>query len=149
MTLVIDEEFKALIPALTADEYKQLEDNIVAEGIRDALVTWQGILVDGHNRYEIAQKHGLEFDTVEKDFADRNEVIRWIILNQFGRRNLSAYDRARLALKLKPVIAEQAKQNMLATQNNNSSAALQKSAKQIDTRAEIAKAAGVSHDTIV
>ena len=109
MSITIDKEFESLIPPLTAEEFKQLEENCVREGIRDALITWNGILIDGHNRFKIAAKHGLQWNEKRMEFADRNEAIRWIILNQFGRRNLSAYDRSVLALKLKPVIAEKAK----------------------------------------
>ena len=93
-------------------------------------------------------EYGLAFTTVEMHFTTRDDAVIWIIKNQFGRRNLSAYDRSILALKLKPVIAAKAKENMLATQNNNAASACQKSDKQIDTKKEIAKAAGVSHDTI-
>ena len=146
--MVIDNEFQRLIPPLSADEFNQLEQNILQEGIRDALVTWNGILIDGHNRYSIAKRHNLPYKTVEMQFDSRADVIRWIILNQFGRRNLSAYDRSILALRLKPVIAEKATENMLATQNNKTGSAFQKSEKQVNTAKEIAKVAGVSHDTI-
>ena len=141
--ITIDNDFQNLIPPLTDEEFAQLEKNILCDGIRDALITWHGILIDGHNRYKIAQKHGLTYRTVEKQFADRNDAERWIILNQFGRRNLSAYDRSILALKLKPIIAEKAKERMLSGVKNP----VQKSA-QGKTRDELAKVAGVSHDTI-
>lgn len=145
----IDQEFKELIPALTKEEYEQLEANILAEGVRDSLLVWNGVLIDGHNRYEIATKHGITFDVQEKEFADRAEAERWIILNQFGRRNLSAYDRSILALKLKPIIEAEAKENQLSTLKQNANTVCQKSDKRpIDTKKEIAKAAGVSHDTI-
>lgn len=36
--------------------------------------------------------------------------IEWIIKNQFGRRNLPAYERAKLALRLEPIIREKAKE---------------------------------------
>lgn len=148
MNITIDKEFKSLIPALTDDEYKGLEESILKEGCRDSLVLWGDTLVDGHNRYEICTKHGIAFETVQKDFDNRDDAIQWIILNQFGRRNLPMYERARLALRLKPVFAEKAKENILAVQNNNNSSAFQKSEKQINTAKEIAKVAGVSHDTI-
>ena len=148
MSITIDKEFESLIPPLSPEEFRQLEENCVREGIRDALITWNGILIDGHNRFKIAAKHGLQWDEKRMEFADRNEAIKWIILNQFGRRNLSAYDRSVLALKLKPVIAEKAKENMLATQKNENASAFQKSDKQINTAKEVAKVAGVSHDTI-
>lgn len=146
--MIIDNEFKGLIPPLTDEEYKGLEESILKDGCRDALVLWGEILVDGHNRYEICTRHNIPFKTVQKEFTSRDDVIRWIILNQFGRRNLPAYERARLALRLKPVIAEKAKSNILAVQKNDSASAYQKSEKQINTAKELAKAAGVSHDTI-
>lgn len=116
MSIVIDEEFKSLIPPLSEDEFRQLEANCVRDGIRDPLVVWpqddgNDILVDGHNRFRISAMHsGIRFDIRRMEFKDRDEARRWIILNQFGRRNLSAYDRSVLALKLKPMIAEKAKE---------------------------------------
>ena len=144
--ILIDDEFKNLIPPLTDEEYKGLEDSIVKEGCRDALILWGNTLIDGHNRYEICTKHNIPFKTVEHNFDSRQAVIEWIILNQFGRRNLPAHERARLALRLKPVIAERARE-----QHGIRNDIPQKSAesfKPIETRQELAKVAGVSHDTI-
>ena len=107
----IDQEFKSLIPALTSEEYKQLEQNIINEGCRDALVTWNDTLIDGHNRYEICTKNNIPFTTIPKEFENREEVIEWIIRNQFGRRNMSDYSKGILALKLEKVMSEQAKRN--------------------------------------
>jgi len=77
---------------LQDDEYKFLEESILKDGIRDALVVWprdgELILVDGHNRYKIAQKHNIPFKVVEKQFNDLDEVLEWIDFNQLGRRNL-------------------------------------------------------------
>ena len=143
----IDKEFQSLIPPLTAEEYAGLEESILAEGCRDALITWGDVLIDGHNRYEICTKHGIPFDTIEMDFPTRDDVIVWIIKNQFGRRNLPAYERARLALRLKPVIAERANANKMAGLKQNVSVC-QKSDERIDTKKELATVAGVSHDTI-
>jgi N6-adenosine-specific RNA methylase IME4 len=88
-TLTIDAEFRAIIPRLATDERAQLEANVLAEGCRDALVVWQGILLDGHNRYEICTAHGIPFDTLDIDLPDRDAAITWIINNQLGRRNLT------------------------------------------------------------
>jgi N6-adenosine-specific RNA methylase IME4 len=143
--IVIREEFKKLIPALTAEEFKQLEANILSEGIRDPLVLWKGYLVDGHNRYAIATEHGLDYKTVNKDFKDSNEVKEWMILNQFGRRNLSNYQRSVLALQLEEVFSVKAKEK----QKEAGGSVPQKSVKApIDTQKEVAKVANVSHDTI-
>lgn len=90
-SLTIDEELKALIPALSQDEKEQLEVNLLTEGIREPLVVWKHyhILLDGHNRYEIAFKHNLPFTTVEVELPDKNAARLWLINNQLGRRNLS------------------------------------------------------------
>lgn len=145
--IVIREEFKKLIPALTDEEYKQLKANILSEGIRDPLVLWNGYLVDGHNRYAIASEHGLDYKTVNKDFKDSNAVKEWMILNQFGRRNLSAYQRSTLALQLEDVFSAKAKEKEVERKTT-----FQKSEKSniepINTIKEIAKVANVSHDTI-
>ena len=151
----IDVEFQSLIPPLTYEEKKMLEESILSEGCRDAIVVWNDTIIDGHNRYEICTKHGIPFETVNREFESRNEVIEWIIKNQFGRRNLPLHERARLALRLKPVIAEKAKSNKQEAANkmnlivgNNVSTEICENVLPIDTQKEIAKAAGVSHDTI-
>jgi len=113
--LKINPEFKSLIPPLNREEYVQLEENILQDGIRESISLWNETIIDGHTRYEIALKHGLPFTTVGYEFASESDVILWIIKNQFGRRNLTAYDRSILALRLKPVIAEQAKINQGVT----------------------------------
>ena len=140
----IRKDFKELIPPLSPEEFEQLEKNILEEGIRDPLVVWNGVLIDGHNRYEIAKKHGLDYETVERDFYSEDEARAWIIQNQLGRRNLSKYDRSVMALKLKPVIVEKAKEQ----QATHSEQGYQKSDKATHTAKELAKVAGVSHDTI-
>ena len=85
----IKDEFKKLIPALTTEEFKQLEQNCLDEGIREKIITWNGFIIDGHNRYEIATRWNLEYETESKRFKDENEVKLWMIDNQNGRRNLT------------------------------------------------------------
>lgn len=95
VNLRIDPEFRALIPPLAEEEREQLESNIKRDGCRDPLVTWQGMLVDGHNRYEICERLSIDFRTVEIDLPDRDAVADWIDANQLGRRNLTP-DQSRL-----------------------------------------------------
>lgn len=147
MNILIDDEFKMLIPPLAPEELEGLENSIRAEGCRDPLVLWGSTLIDGHNRFEICTRLHIPFQTVQREFANREKAVEWIILNQFGRRNLPAYERARLALRLKPLIAEKAKEKEVERKTT-----FQKSEKsnlpEVNTTKEIAKVAGVSHDTI-
>lgn len=85
----ISEKFKNLIPPLTSEEFNQLEQNCIKDGILESIKTWQGTIIDGHNRYNIAVKNGLSFETKEINFNNESEVVEWIILLQLGRRNLT------------------------------------------------------------
>ena len=91
INLKIDPEFQSQIPPLTDDEFKQLEENILKEGkLLSPLIVWNNILVDGHNRYAILQKHPeIYFSTMPLRFENREEAVAWICRNQLGRRNLS------------------------------------------------------------
>ena len=150
MNLHIDTEYKALIPPLAADELAQLEENILQDGCRDSIVTWEDAIIDGHNRYAICQKHGLPFKAITMEFPDRSHAKEWIIRNQFGRRNLAPYVRVSLALELESTIAERAKANQSAGGGDQKSGCQisDKAISPIDTKREIAAIAGVSHDTV-
>lgn len=148
----IKEEFKKLIPALTAEEYGQLEANCLTEGIREKIITWNGFIIDGHNRFEIATKRNLEYQTESKRFENENDVKEWMINNQFGRRNLSNYQRSVLALELESVFSARAKENLKVSGENFGKGlptlAEPIEIKSINTRKEIAKVANVSHGTL-
>lgn len=89
--LKTDPEFQSKIPPLTFEELNQLEANILRDGrILNPIIVWEGLIVDGHNRYTIAKKHPeIPFTIHEKEFASRYEAIIWICKNQLGRRNLT------------------------------------------------------------
>lgn len=91
MQLRIDPEFESRIPPLTDDEFQQLEENILADGvIISPIVVWEGVVIDGHNRFRIVEKHPhISFTTCERQFENRYEALAWICKNQLGRRNLT------------------------------------------------------------
>ena len=149
--ILIDSEFQALIPPLSAEERAQLEANLLADGCRDPLVVWetsdgQNILIDGHNRYEICTRLGSSYEVEWMQFDNRSAVIEWIIKNQFGRRNLSDYQRGVLALRMKPIMEERAR-----AQQGERTDIRQKSdegIKPIRTDEAVSELANVSRDTI-
>ena len=89
--LIIDPEFRDKIPPLTEDEFTLLEENILSDGaVFSPLIVWDGTILDGHNRYEIIQKHPeLTYAVHKLTFANRYEALSWICKNQLGRRNLT------------------------------------------------------------
>lgn len=159
--IIIDEDFKKLMPPLAPDEYKLLEESIKTEGCREPIILWHTFLIDGYTRYEICQRNNIEFKTKSIIFKDsfaspapsgkvsfghfphdnRDTVKIWIIKNQLGRRNLTDYDRGRLALQLKPIISEKKKRGRPKKE-------MRVNLPSLDTRAEIAKIADLSERTI-
>ena len=87
--IIIDEEFQRLFPMLTEQQFCNLENSILEHGCMNPLVLWNGILIDGHNRYNIVTKHNLPFNTISLEFNSRDEVIAWMIKVQIDRRNLT------------------------------------------------------------
>lgn len=87
--LKIDAEFKNLIRPLNREEYAQLEANLVVDGCREPITTWNGIIVDGHKRYEICNRLHIPYVIQEMSFDGRQETIVWICGNQLGRRNIT------------------------------------------------------------
>ena len=158
MTFKIDNELKNLIPPLTIEEKKQLKENLLKEGIRDALVLGEyldsdeliTVLIDGHNRLEIANNNGLLYDTKTISFDNYESVKEWMILHQFGRRNLNNYQRSILALELEKVFQEKAKDNLILSGENfgKGSEISPNPIDKIDTRKQLSKVANVGEQTI-
>ncbi|MBB4841849.1 hypothetical protein HNP55_000344 [Paucibacter oligotrophus] len=106
MNITVLDELRIYIDPLTPDEHQALERSILAEGCRDALVLWGDVLVDGHNRYGICQKHGLPFQTIQNPrFKSMDDVHLWMIDQHLGRRSVSDFQRGVLALRKKEIVA--------------------------------------------
>ncbi len=116
--LKIDPELRDLLPPLADDEYKQLEKNIVDNGFdrNFPIMEWHGFIVDGHNRYSICQKHNIDYTIGTLAYETKEEVMRWMLDIQLGRRNLTPIQRILVAEKHRALFEAQAKENLkLAT----------------------------------
>jgi transcriptional regulator with XRE-family HTH domain len=155
LNIIINEELRSFIDPLTPVEYAALERSLLAEGCRDALVTWRDVLIDGHNRYDICQKHGIPFRTVHNNNFDAlDDVMLWVIDNNLARRSVSDFQRGMLALRKKEIVAARAAQRAAEAgpEQATEAAAEPASDESIDppwsTREDVAKAARVSASTI-
>jgi ParB family chromosome partitioning protein len=149
--MIINQKFKALIPPLAPEELAQLEANIIKDGCRDPLVVWNGTLIDGHNRYEICQRNGIKFNTVNSEFESETHARIWMRNNQRGRRNLTDAWKIELELgnkddlsaiglfKRKETEGRPSKEKLLSNNDNSF-----KPEPKHNTQAELAKSAGVS-----
>lgn len=152
----IDEEFKNVLPPLSEEERDGLEQMLLNDGCRDPLVVWNGLLVDGHNRFEICQKHGIPFQVVEREFEDRAAVRIWMRDNQHSRRNLTPAWKLELAFANKEDLKAKGRErkveagketgrgNKKVLSPSDKTFPRQPEEKPHNTRKEIAKQAGVS-----
>ncbi len=163
MNIIVNEELQAYIDPLTPEEHEALERSILAEGCRDALVLWGEVLVDGHNRYGICQKHGLPFQTVQHpSFKSLEDVHLWMIDQHLGRRSVSDFQRGVLALRKREILAERQARQAAPVKAEAAQAGADTSAPWGDeadargpapvplkSRADIARAARLSNSQVV
>ncbi len=153
--LKIDPELRDLLPPMTDEEYKQLEKNIVENGFDKnfPIMEWHGYIADGHNRYSICKKHNIEPVIGTLAYENKDDVKKWMLDIQLGRRNLSPIQRIAIAEKYRNIYERQAKENMsLGGKSYSPIEGLQNSStltneNKIDVRAKLAETAGVSTDT--
>jgi transcriptional regulator with XRE-family HTH domain len=150
LNIIINDELRAFVDPLTDIEYAALERSLLAEGCRDALVLWRDTLIDGHNRYEICQKHGIPFRTVHNNnFASIEDVMLWMIDNHLARRSVSDFQRGLLALKKKEIVTARMAEEMAKEPPKPEADDMDsRPPPPWNTREEIAKAARVSANTI-
>lgn len=153
MQLKVDDQFRDLIDPLSEEEFSQLQKNVIRDGCLDPIKTWNGLIVDGHNRYQICTEHGINFKTEEVSFKDRDEATVWIVNNQLGRRNISLFTRTVLALKKEEIFKRQAKarqkcgQGGVLLRQKSAEATLDKPDDR-KTAAQVGKIANASRDTV-
>ena len=146
LDITINEVLRAYIDPLTASEYAALERSLLTEGCRDALVLWDRVLIDGHNRYAICVEHGIEFQTVQNsNFGSIDDVMLWMIDNHLARRSVSDFQRGVLALRKKEIVAAKLVRHA-SEPDADAFKAMQ--AAPINTREALAKLARLSSNTI-
>ena len=159
MQIKINDVLRDYIDPLTEAERDSLERSLLAEGCRDALVLWNDVLVDGHNRYAICQKHGIPFKVTQNtSFTSMEDVMLWMIDNHLGRRSVSDFQRGVLALRKKDILAQFAEQEAARLKAEDAAIAPPEQtaaetegtqvAKVRTSREDIARAARVSSNTL-
>lgn len=152
MNIIINPLLQAYVDPLTESEHAALERSLLAEGCRDALVLWNDVLIDGHNRYAICQQHGIPFRTIQNtSFESIDDVMLWMIDNHLARRSVSDFQRGVLALRKKEIVSSRtplvaAPESAEPAEGESAASATAKPA--MSTREEVARAARLSSNQI-
>lgn len=105
-------ELAELLPPLTGEQLGALETDLLKNGCYAPIIVNEDlVIIDGHNRQKLCEKHGIPYKMSIFSFADLLEAKRWAIENQRGRRNLEKWELGKIALKLKSDIEAKAKAN--------------------------------------
>ncbi len=147
-------ELAGLLPPLSGEQLAALEADLLQNGCYSpVIVNEELVIVDGHNRQSLCEKHGIPYNMAVFAFADLLEAKRWALDTQKGRRNLDKWELGKIALKLKPDIEARARANQAAAGGDKSdkgalSATLPKALPPVDTRKELADTVGLGERTM-
>ena len=149
-------EMAELLPPLTGEQLAALESDLLKNGCYSPIIVNEDmVIVDGHNRQMLCEKHGIPYKMSVFSFEDMLEAKQWALDNQKGRRNLDKWELGKIALKLKPDIEARAKANMSAGGGDQKSEEAKSGLvnspnpiSPIDTRKEMAKAVGIGEQTM-
>ena len=153
-TPVVLPEMAQRLPPWTGEQLAALEADLLANGCYSPIIVNEDmVIVDGHHRHELCEKHGLAYKMAVFSFADMLEAKQWALDTQKGRRNLDKWELGKIALKLKPGIEARAKANQSAAGGDKFgdkplSAILPEAVSAVDTRKELAEAVGLGERTM-
>ena len=155
-TPVVLPEMAELLPPLTEEQLAALETDLLKNDCYSpVIVNEELVIIDGHNRQMLCEKHGIPYKMSVFSFEDMLEAKQWALDNQKGRRNLDKWELGKIALKLKPDIEARAKANMSAGGGDQKSEEAKSGLvnspnpiSPIDTRKEMAKAVGIGEQTM-
>jgi len=90
-----------------------------------------------------------KFQSVALGYETKEEIIKWMVDTQLGRRNLTPIQKIAIAEKYRPIFEKKAEKNLSNGGGDKKSglAILPKAIDTVNTRDELSKIAGVSHDT--
>jgi hypothetical protein len=114
MKFKIDPIFEKYWPPLPDEKFIILEKSILDEGLRENLIVWQekNILLDGHQRLKILQKHKIPFGDriTELSFPDEVHAKHWVHIAQSARRGDAPLFLSIIhVLEFEPIYREEAK----------------------------------------
>lgn len=153
---VILPEMAELLPSLSAEQSAALEEDLLRNGCYSPVIVNEDmVIVDGHNRQSLCEKHGLPYTMAVFSFEDLLEAKQWALDTQKGRRNLEKWELGKIALKLKPEIEAKARANMSAGGGDQKSedaksglTILSDPIPAVNTRKELADAVGIGEVTM-
>lgn len=143
-----------LLPPLSGEQLAALEQDLLRNGCYSPIIVNEDlVIVDGHNRQSLCEKHGIPYKMAVFSFEDLLEAKQWALDTQKGRRNLDKWELGKIALKIKPEVEARARANQSAAGGNKyvdetASGNVAESGFSVDTRKELADSVGLGERTM-
>ncbi len=106
-------EVSKVFPLLNDEDLQRLVEDIRKNGLREAIVTHNGAVIDGQNRLRACKLAGVEPRFVEWD--GKGNLVDYVVSKNLARRHLTTSQRAMIALKLEPYYSQAARERQEAT----------------------------------
>jgi hypothetical protein len=111
-------ELALLMPGMTAEEERELQDHIDKHGQFDEIVLLDGKILEGVHRGKVCAKLGkqpryIEFDELPKSVREAGPLA-FVIAKNLKRRHLTTSQRSMIAAELIPAFEKQAEERRLA-----------------------------------
>ena len=147
-------ELAGLLPPLTGEQVTALETDILQNGCYSPVIVNEDlVIIDGHNRQALCEKHSVPYRMMVFHFDDMLEAMRWAVETQKARRNLNIWELAKIALKLKPTVETKARARQQEYYGNQYESGLPATLPEVhsqhmETRKELADTVGIGERTM-
>ena len=95
MQLTINPEYDRLVPVLSKDDYENLKNSIKINGQWiPILANPEGVILDGHNRFDICEELGIKPKFALREFASKLLEKKFVIECNLQRRHLNDFQKS-------------------------------------------------------
>jgi len=98
-----------LYPPMRSDEFERLKEDIRINGVKHPIVVYNNLILDGRNRYNACKELGVVCPVTEWD--NNGSLLDYVISANSQRRDLTASQKAAVALLIKPLFAKEFKEH--------------------------------------
>lgn len=108
-------KYSDALPGLNKEEEKALAESIRLQGLQIPItINKEGVIIDGHHRYQICVDRGIKIKYIIKEFDSEDEEFQFVIETNLNRRQLNAFQKIETYSKLFEHYKKQRAANMLA-----------------------------------
>lgn len=90
------------------DEFERLKADIKANGLREAIWTYNGKIIDGRHRFEACEE--LNIAPTFREWNGQGSLIQFVVSLNLSRRHLDSSQRAALSIKIRRLMEDEARE---------------------------------------